>query len=88
MHHTDTKGLALEKSFGVSYWRSLSNLKEWAKSHPTHTAIFGTFMRIVQELQFQIKLRIYHEVSVLKADEQDYEYIYCPPQTGLLNGVV
>jgi aldoxime dehydratase len=44
-------------------------------------------MRIVQELQFQLKLRVYHEVSVLKPDEQEYEYVNCHPNTGLLNAV-
>jgi len=88
MPHIDSKGQKIDKSFGLSYWRSLANLEAWAKSHPTHVAIFGTFMRIVQEMQFQLKLRLYHEVSVLKPDEQEYEYINCHPQTGLLNGLI
>jgi len=44
-------------------------------------------MRIVQELEFKLKLRLYHEVAVLKADEQEYEYINCHPKTGMMNGV-
>jgi aldoxime dehydratase len=87
MQHIGRDGQIIEKSFGLSYWRSLSDLEEWSKSHPTHVAIFGTFMRIVQELEFQMKLRTYHEVSVLKADEQEYEYINCHANTGLLNGL-
>jgi aldoxime dehydratase len=50
-------------------------------------AIFGGFMRYVQALNFQLQLRVYHEVSVLKTDEQRYEYINCHPRTGLLNGL-
>ena len=84
MQHIDATGGRTEKSFGVSLWRSLADMERWSESHPTHVAIFGTFMRIVQELQFQLKLRVYHEVSVLKPDEQDYEYINCHPRTGLL----
>ncbi|HEY0269124.1 MAG TPA: phenylacetaldoxime dehydratase family protein, partial [Methyloradius sp.] len=42
MQHIDSKGQKIEKSFGLSYWRSLANLEAWAKSHPTHVAIFGT----------------------------------------------
>jgi aldoxime dehydratase len=87
MQHIDASGRPVEKTFGVSYWRSLADMERWSESHPTHVAIFGTFMRIVQELQFQLKLRVYHEVSVLKADEQYYEYVNCHPKTGLLNGI-
>ena len=87
MTHVDANGNRVEKSFGVSLWRSLADLERWSESHPTHVAIFGTFMQIVQELQGQLKLRVYHEVSVLKPDEQTYEYINCHPRTGLLDAV-
>ena len=69
---------------GLSYWRSLAQMEQWSEHHPTHVAIFGTFMRIVQELEFTLDLRFFHEVSVLRADEQDYEYLNCHPETGLL----
>ncbi|MBT2324400.1 phenylacetaldoxime dehydratase family protein [Variovorax paradoxus] len=85
MTHIDAAGKPAEKTFGLSLWRSLGDMERWSESHPTHVAIFGTFMRIVQELQFQLKLRVYHEVAVLKPDEQEYEYIHCHPKTGLLN---
>lgn len=87
MRHLDSRGQPTEKTFGLSYWKCLADLERWSESHPTHVAIFGTFMRIVQELQFQLKLRVYHEVCVLKPDEQEYEYINCHPKTGLLNGL-
>ncbi|MEJ7686971.1 MAG: phenylacetaldoxime dehydratase family protein [Variovorax sp.] len=87
MTHLDASGKPIEKTFGLSLWRSLGDMERWSESHPTHVAIFGTFMRIVQELEFQLKLRVYHEVSVLKPDEQEYEYINCHPKTGLLNAV-
>jgi aldoxime dehydratase len=87
MQHIDAQGQKQEKTFGVSYWHALADLEEWSKSHPTHLAIFGTFMRIVQELEGQLKLRLYHEVSVLKSEDQSYEYINCHPGTGILNGL-
>lgn len=87
MAHVGANGDSTQKSFGLSFWRSLADLERWAESHPTHLAIFGTFMRIVQELNFQLKLRVYHEVSILKPDEQDYEYINCHARTGILNGL-
>jgi aldoxime dehydratase len=87
MQHVNSTGQALEKSFGYSYWRSLSAMERWSEAHPTHVQIFGTFMRIVQELSFQVQLRLYHEVSVLKPEQQDYEYVNCHPKTGLLNAL-
>jgi aldoxime dehydratase len=30
---------------------------------------------------------VYHEVSVLQPDEQDYEYLNCHPRTGLLHAL-
>ncbi|MDP9909326.1 aldoxime dehydratase [Variovorax boronicumulans] len=87
MHHLDAHGAPLQKSFGLSYWRSLADMERWAESHPTHVAIFGSFMRYVQALNFELRLRLYHEVSVLKADEQSYEYINCHARSGLMNGL-
>lgn len=87
MRHLDARGAPLQKSFGLSFWRSLADMERWAESHPTHVAIFGSFMRYVQALNFQLQLRVYHEVSVLKADEQRYEYINCHARTGLMNGM-
>jgi len=73
-----------EKSFGWSYWRSLADMECWAEDHPTHLAIFGTFMRTVQKLNFDLKLRLWHEVYVVAPDEQVYEYRHCHPRTGFL----
>jgi aldoxime dehydratase len=56
---------AYDKSFGLGYWHALADLERWAESHPTHVAIFGKFMQVVQALNFQLQLRLYHEVAVL-----------------------
>ncbi len=85
MQHIDAQGRPLEKTFGLSMWRSLAHLEKWAEAHPTHIAIFGTFMRVVQELEFNLQLRLYHEVAVLSQNEQVYEYINCHPGTGMLS---
>lgn len=84
MHHIDRAGRPIEKSFGLSLWKTLEHMERWSESHPTHLAIFGTFMRVVQQMNFQLKLRLYHEVLVAKADEQMYEYVNCHPDTGML----
>ncbi|PUA20386.1 phenylacetaldoxime dehydratase family protein [Glaciimonas sp. PCH181] len=83
MQHVDAMGQRIEKAFSVSHWRSLGHLERWSESHPTHIEIFGTFMRLVMELGGELKWKGYHEVSVLKADEQRYEYINCHANTGL-----
>ena len=87
LRHLDSQGRSVEKTFGLSLWRSLADMEQWAEFHPTHIAIFGTFMRVVQELEFELKLNLYHEVAVLARDEQEYEYINCHPQTGMLRAL-
>ena len=77
-------GSPTEKSFGMSWWRSLADLERWSESHPTHVAIFGAAMRYLSRLGPDAKLRLYHEVTVAAADEQFFEYCNCHPGTGML----
>jgi aldoxime dehydratase len=87
MRQLDGAGQPMERTFGYSIWQSLADMEHWSERHATHIAIFGTFMKMVQELKFQLDLRLYHEVSVLSETEQSYEYINCHPRTGLLGAV-
>jgi len=80
----DRHGNALEKSFGMSWWRSLADLERWAESHPTHHAIFGAAMKYLGAMGPDAKLRLYHEVTVAAAHEQYFEYANCHPETGML----
>jgi aldoxime dehydratase len=80
-------GAATEKSYGMSWWKSLSALERWAESHPTHVRIFGAAMKYLSTLGPAAKLRLYHEVTVARDDEQLFEYVDCHPQTGMLNAV-
>ncbi len=84
MRIVDLDGTPQEKSFGWSYWRSLGDMETWSEAHPSHLAIFGTFMRIVQQLNFDLKLRLWHEVYVVTSDQQLYDYRNCHPDTGFL----
>tara|TARA_A100001391_G_scaffold126315_1_gene86392 strand:- start:2263 stop:3297 length:1035 start_codon:yes stop_codon:yes gene_type:complete len=79
-----TTGEPMEKTFGLAHFNDLANLESWAKHHPTHLAIFGGFMQYVQRLNFQVSLRLYHEVTVIPASAQHFEYIGCHPGSGLL----
>jgi len=73
-----------EKTFGMSWWKSLEALERWAESHPTHVAIFGAAMKYLSSLGPAAQLRLYHEVTVATADEQFFEYLNCHPRTGML----
>ncbi|MBA2400952.1 MAG: phenylacetaldoxime dehydratase family protein, partial [Bradyrhizobium sp.] len=80
-------GTRPEKSYGMSWWKSLAALERWAESHPTHVRIFGAAMKYLSTLGPSAKLRLYHEVTVARADEAFFEYLDCHPQTGMLNAV-
>jgi aldoxime dehydratase len=80
-------GKPVEKSFGMSWWKSLDALERWSESHPTHVAIFGAAMKYLMKLGPAAKLRLYHEVTVATAEEQYFEYRNCHPKTGMLRAV-
>jgi aldoxime dehydratase len=77
-------GKPSEKSYGMSWWKSLAALERWAESHPTHVRIFGAAMKYLSSLGPAAKLRLYHEVTVARADEQYFEYLNCHDRTGML----
>ena len=62
-------------------------LERWSESHPTHVAIFGAAMKYLSQLGPAAKLRLYHEVTVARADEQFFEYLKCHPATGMLRAL-
>ena len=80
-------GTSAEKSYGMSWWKSLAALERWAESHPTHVRIFGAAMKYLSTLGPSAKLRLYHEVTVARADEAFFEYAGCHSRTGMLNAV-
>lgn len=81
---TDRDGSPLKKTFGLGYFLTLGHLEKWAASHPTHLAIFSRFLTMARQHGADLKLRLWHEVSVLPAAGQVFEYINCHPGTGLL----
>ncbi len=84
MNVLDKNGTPSEKSYGMSWWKSLAALERWAESHPTHVRIFGAAMKYLSSLGPAAKLRLYHEVTVARADEQFFEYLNCHDKTGML----
>ena len=83
----DRDGKPTEKSYGMSWWKSLAALERWAESHPTHVRIFGAAMKYLSTLGPAAKLRLYHEVTVARAADQFFEYRNCHERTGMLNAV-
>ena len=80
-------GRPTEKTYGMSWWKSLDALERWAESHPTHVAIFVAAMMYLTRFGAAAKLRLYHEVIVARADEQFFEYLQCHCRTGMLRSV-
>lgn len=77
-------GAPIEKTYGHSWWHSLAELESWSRSHRTHLKIFGAFGQFVKEFRGAAGLRLYHEVSVLAAEQLQFEYLGCHDGTGLL----
>lgn len=84
MDQLSLDGETEQKTFATACFLSLGHLEAWAKSHPTHLSIFGAFHRLVKQRNFQIDLKLWHEVSVMPAGAAGCEYINCPPDLGLL----
>jgi aldoxime dehydratase len=84
INEVEADGRPLMKSYGLGYFLTLGHLERWAASHPTHLEIFGRFMDMVKKHNFQLDLKLWHEVSVLPGAGQAFEYINCHPRTGLL----
>lgn len=81
---TETREANKDRTFGLAYFDDLASLEAWSREHPTHVAIFGGFMQYATKLQGKISLRLFHEVLVLKPEQQFFEYIACHEGTGLL----
>lgn len=76
-----------DQTFGLAYFDDIASLEKWSKEHKTHLKIFGGFLKYVKKLDMNITLRLYHEVFVLKPEQQYFEYVGCHPGTGMLGGL-
>ena len=82
-------GAPTEKSYGMSWWKSLSALERWSESHPTH----------VQDLrrrhEISVDARAGRKAAALSRGHRrprrrpaSSNIVDCHPQTGMLNAVV
>ena len=77
-------GAMLKKTFGLGHFLSLGHLEQWAASDERHLTIFSRFGRMAREFRSGLRLKLWHEVSVLPASGQIFEYINCHDETGVL----
>ncbi|MCY4664104.1 MAG: phenylacetaldoxime dehydratase family protein [Acidimicrobiaceae bacterium] len=60
-------GEDLESTSFVGWFRDLESLEDWSRTHPTHLAIFNSFLAMESDLGFEVDLRLWHEVAVIPA---------------------
>lgn len=73
------------KTYSLSAWRGLSELEAWVKTD-SHLAIFAAGTRHYRTFK-DARLRLYHEMSVIRAADQSFEYFNCHDRTGMLNAL-
>ena len=81
---TDRHWQPLNESFGLGYATDIFAFEDWARSHPTHLAIFNNFIVMAGRFGENIQLQLWHEVSALDGKHCEFEYIGCNSTTGLL----
>lgn len=80
----DAEAVPVPETHAHGYFLSLKQMEEWAESHASHTAIFGAAIARYKKYGASNQLRTWHEVYVLPAHGQRFEYINCHDRTGLL----
>ncbi|KAK4505065.1 hypothetical protein PRZ48_003028 [Zasmidium cellare] len=85
---TNNTSQPTDKTFGLAYFDDLASLEDWSKRHKTHLDIFGRFIQYAGELQNEVSLRLFHEVMVLRPEQQVFEYVGCHDGTGMLGAAV
>jgi hypothetical protein len=70
------------ETHALGYFLSLEHMENWSEKHPSHGAIFRAAMARYRKYGKQNQLRTWHEVFVLPAQNQIFEYVNCAPGTG------
>jgi hypothetical protein len=81
----DAAGAPEFETHALGYFLSLGHMEDWAENHPSHGAIFHAAMARYRKFGKKNQLRTWHEVFVLPAQGQIFEYLNCAPNTGLAN---
>lgn len=81
----NSTGATEAEAHALGYFLSLSHLEAWAEQHPSHHTIFSAPTARYKKYGKANQLRTWHEVYVLPAEGQFFEYVNCAPQTGILH---
>lgn len=76
-------GGPVEQAYSLSAWHSLEELETWVRSD-THLAIWAAGIQHYKRCGETARLRLYHEMAVLRAMDQSFAYFNCHSQTGML----
>jgi hypothetical protein len=79
----DSSGKFMGRTCGIGFFDSLGALERWTHSHPTHIAIMGSFMGMVQRFQGSPGLHLWHEVTVFPVQSLVGDYVNCTADGGL-----
>ncbi|VUC29492.1 unnamed protein product [Clonostachys rosea] len=85
--NASSNGRPRKETCGVAFFSSLDRLEQWAKTHPSHLAIYRGALTHYKAFGDMRLLRTWHEVSVLKEGDAVFEYVNCAPETGVIQAV-
>lgn len=74
----------VEQTFGLGYACDIHAFENWAKSHPSHLAIFGSFMQMAGLYGEKLELKLWHEMAISSHTGSEAEYYQCHPSTGFI----
>lgn len=77
-----------EETCGAGFFANLEDLENWAKTHSSHLAIWRGAMAHYKAFPDNRKFRTWHEVSVIKEGDAQFEYINCTPGTGVMGATM
>lgn len=76
-----------KETCGAGFFTSLEALERWAKTHRSHLTIYRGALTHYKVFEGRRKLRTWHEVSVLRGGDADFEYVNCAPETGVIQSI-
>jgi Haem-containing dehydratase len=79
----DAVGVFKGRTCGMGFFDSLGALERWTHNHPTHIAIMGSFMGMVQRFEGSPGLHLWHEVTVFPTQSLIGDYVNCSTDGGL-----
>lgn len=82
-----SSGRPRKETCGTAFFSSLDRLEHWAKTHPSHLAIYRGALTRYKAFGDARLLRTWHEVSILREGDAVFEYINCTPETGVIQTV-